>query len=582
MRKRHSTLTLAILCIALLLTACEAVSPKTRKVIPEWSRGLQLGVAAVNQPVHIVSSQGKAHVLWVTAGNRSLSYVRLGESGQVESHAELAIGGAHPSDTHLLVRSDGTCAALWTDNPNMPRALFLAQFAADGALLSGPTRLTPDGARVADIAAVSGPDHSYELFWADESPAEGGLHHIRLSGQSPGQDQLLVAGAMSPVAQADQNGRIHLTWTVEPSLRENYVYYALFDPATQSLISPTRVAMYRTATGLVSYPPRLGLDSTRVYLFWSLEQRGGGNSPGEAHTYYVSFPIDQPQAVEPVMLDIPDLARPVYAAATGELPYNRLASATVGSPTSLLYMPSTSSGQNAELGVFLVAQVSTRHRTTREVVWAVFRDGMLQGYQLPSSTGSAMRPEASLDSNGNVHLVWLSTGGFGRYEVYYASTAPKIRSALDRITLQDLAADLLNAMWNLAPAIGFFPPVFLLWTFVSFVWVILYYFVRVEGGMERRGSQIALGIAILLYLFSKLFLMPGVLFYAPFINRFPEHLQIVPVLGTPLLTLAAAIAALWLYARKREFKSLFAMYMIFVLTDALLSLIIYVPGWLGG
>jgi hypothetical protein len=193
-----------------------------------------------------------------------------------------------------------------------------------------------------------------------------------------------------------------------------------------------------------------------------------------------------------------------------------------------------------------------------------------------------MRPEAALDDSGDVHLVWLGTGGFGRYDVYYASTAPGVRASLDRVSLQDLAADLLNAMWNLAPAIGFFPPVFLLWTFASFIWVILYYFVRVEGGMERRGSQVALGIAIFLYLFSKLFLMPGVLFYAPFINRFPEHLQMVPVLGTLLFTLGAAVAALWLYARKRDYKSLFAMYMIFVITDALLSLIIYVPGWLTG
>jgi hypothetical protein len=340
--------------------------------------------------------------------------------------------------------------------------------------------------------------------------------------------------------------------------------------------------MYRTATGLISYSPRIGLDSSRVYLFWSLEQRGGGNNPGEAHTYFVSFPVDQPQAAEPIMVDIPDLARPAYTSASGVLPYSRLASATVAGPTSLLYMPSTTNGQKDELGVFLVAQVSTRHRTTREVVWAVFRDGLLEGYQLPSAAGNAMRPEAALDDTGNLHLIWLSTGGFGRYDVYYASTAPEVRASLDRVTLQDLARDLLNAMWNLAPAIGFFPPVFLLWTFASFIWVILYYFVRVEGGMERRGSQIALGIAIFLYLFSKLFLMPAVLFYAPLINRFPEHLQIVPVLGTPLFTLGVAVAAQWLYARKRDYTSLFAMYLIFVITDALLSLIIYVPGWLAG
>jgi len=164
MLKRRSTLILAMLCIALLLTACETGSSKTRKVIPEWSRGLQLGVAALNQPIDIVSSQGKVHILWVSVGNKSLSYVRLDERGQVEFRSELAIGGAHPNDTRLLLYRDGTYGALWTDNPNIPRAVFLAHFDSDGSLLSGPTRLTPEGVRVADVAVARDPDGNYDLF----------------------------------------------------------------------------------------------------------------------------------------------------------------------------------------------------------------------------------------------------------------------------------------------------------------------------------------------------------------------------------------------------------------------------------
>jgi hypothetical protein len=245
-------------------------------------------------------------------------------------------------------------------------------------------------------------------------------------------------------------------------------------------------------------------------------------------------------------------------------------------------MPSTTSGQNEGLGIFVVAQVSTRNQTNTQVAWALFEEGQLKGYQLPSAAGNALRPEAALDQYGDVHLVWLDTGGFGRYEVYYASTSEEAKANLDRVTLQDRATDLLNALWNLAPALGFFPPVFLLWTALSFAWVCLYYFIRVEGGMERHGSRAALAVAIVLYELSKLFLMPGVLFYVPFIDRVPEGLQIIPVLAIPLLTALTAAAALWFYARRRQYRSLFASYLIFVLTDSLLSLVIYVPRWLQG
>ena len=580
--KQRSLLVLVVICLALTLTACEAGTTKTRKVVPDWSRGQQLGVSALNQPIDIVAAKGQVHVLWVALGGKTLYYVRLDHAGRIEVSSELQVSGAHPNSPKLVLNSDGSFGALWTDNPNIPRALFLAVYSPAGELRSGPVQLSPEGARVADLAVAGNLDGSHEVFWADEIPLDGGIHHLHLSGETASSDRLLIQAASSPSVRTADDGTLHLAWVEEPSGRDNQVYYATLDSVTRALDKPIRIASYRTATGLISYPPRLGLDNERVYLFWALEQRGGGMSPGEAHTSFVSFPLTSPQPVEPATLDIPSMARPSYVRSSGSLPYQRLAMADAGWPTSLLYMPATMSGQNDELGVFLASEVATRNRTSREVVWAIFEDGVLKGYQLPSLAGSALRPCGALDEDDNVHLVWLNAGGFGRYDVYYASTSAAVRASLDRVTLQDRATDLLDRVWSLAPAIGFFPPVFLLWTFASFVWVILYYFVRVEGGMERRGSRIALAIAILLYLFSKLFLMPGVLFYAPFLDRVPQNLQMIPILGTPIFTLLIAVAALWLYSRKREYKSLFAMYLILVVTDALLSMIIYVPRWLEG
>jgi hypothetical protein len=576
---------LVILSLAIVLTGCQAGPAKTRKTLPEWSRGEQLGLAGLNQPIHIVAQDSELHLIWVTVGGKALHYARLDGSGQVQVSTDLHVGGAHASEPKLLLPANGSFGLLWTDNPNIPRALFYGKFSLDGQPIQEPTQLSPAGASVSSYAVVQNLDGSFDIFWADEIPSDGGVHYLRLAadGKPASTDRLLIRAAESPTAQVSADGLVHLAWVEEPSTLENDVYYAVFTPATGEIGDATYVASYHTGTGLIAHPPLLGLDEDTVYLFWALEHRAvGGLNPGQANTYFVSFPLDNPRPSEPVTLDIPGVARPSYVSASGSLPYRQLGDATAGPPSYVLYMPAPLNTQNKELGVFLVGEVATRNQTSTEVVWAIFESGQLKGYQLVSKVGSALRPRGVVDQHGNIHLTWLATGGFGRYEVYYASTSTAVMANLDRVTLQDRAMDFLNSVWSLAPALGVFPPVLLLWTFASFVWMVVFYFVRVEGGMERRASQVAFVVAILLYLLSKLFLMPAVLFYAPFLDRLPSNLQFIPVIGTPLFTLLVALGAVWFYYRKREYRSLLASYLIFVMTDALLSLIIYVPRWLAG
>jgi len=582
---KRSLLVAVILSLALVVSGCQMEEPKTRKVLPEWSRGRYLGVAAVSQPVAMQVKDGNVHMVWVAAGGKSLYYARLDAQGRTTVETDLEIGGGHPGFAQLAIDGDGGVRVLWTDNPGIPRALFFVRLGPDGQLLSQPRQLTPIGVRVAGYDLAGSVDDSLDIFWATESPTDGGLYHLRLSkGDKVTSDsRLLVSGAEKPTLQVAPNGLIHLAWVQRPTLRENNVYYAVFDPLAGDLGISTHVGLYQTATGLVSYPPTLGLDSRTVYILWASEQRGGGLSPGEAQSFYVSFPLDGPRLNEPITVDIPGMARPEYGAASGSLPYEQLASVTAGWPTSFLYMPMALGGQREELGVVLAGEVATRNQADTEVVWVILADGQIKGYQLITRAHNVMRPTGVVDEDGNVHLSWLNTAGFGRYEVYYAATSETVKTNLDRVTLQDRAMDLLAALWTLVPAFGFFPPIFLLWSFASFVWVVGFYVVKVEGGLERRSARIALVIAILLYMFSKLFLMPGVLFtYAPFLDRLPEQLHIVSVLAAPLFTFLVGMVAVLIYFRRTEYRSLFVTYTILVVTDSLLSLIIYMPAWIGG
>lgn len=576
-------LALVILCLALAVVGCQAASsPKTRKVLPEWSRGEQVGITALNQRVDMVSDDGNVHLVWVAGEGRTLHYCRLDSSGQVQVNTDLAISGAHPSGPRLVVAKDGSVRVLWTDNPGIPRTLFVARVTADGLLLLDPQPLSSDGVRVSDFELAHNADDTLDVFWASEVPTDGGIYHLRLSAddQVISANRLLLSNGSNPTLQIARDGKVHLAWVEGQSLQENNVYYAVFDSQTRELTPKTRVGFYRTGTGVVSYAPVLGLDSSAVYLFWASEARGGRNA-GEAQTFGVSFPLGAPAFTEASTVDIPGAARPTYHSTSGSLPYRQLALVESGGPTAYLYMPAALPGQQEELGIFLVGQVATRNLSSMQLIWEVYSGGEAKGYQLPEGAESCMRPSGTIDSQGNVHLAWLSAAGFGQYDVHYASTSPTVRANLDRVTVQDWAMEFLDAIWNLAPAMGFFPPIFLLWSIASFVWVVAFYLVKVEGGLERRASQIALLIAILLYLFSKFFLMPGVLFYAPFVDRVPESLQYVPVLGTLAITTCAGLGAMALYFRKRQYRSLFVAYLLFVVTDAVLSLIIYVPGWLG-
>jgi hypothetical protein len=495
----------------------------------------------------------------------------------------LALGGAHPTSPRLSTSPDGVLRLMWTDNPRIPRGLFFARLTPEGQLLGEPRLLSEDDVRVSEYDVACNSDGSLDVFWATEVPTEGGIYHLRMltDDRVSEPNRLLASGAAKPSLQVDRSGAIHLIWVEGTTLQDNTVYYAIYDPATGQLKDRARVGFYRSGTGVVTYPPVLGLDKGAAYVFWASEGRGG-SSAGEAQTFMTSFPLGEPSFREGEVVEVPDTAKPEYQQVTGNLPYRQLASTTTGRPTGYLYMPSVLDGQNDELGLFLAGQFSSRNRTSTEVAWAILAEGAVKGYQLPTRSDGSARPVGVLDEGGDAHLVWLNASGFGRYDVYYASTSEMVRANLDRVSVQDVASDVLGALWNLVPALGFFPPVLLLWTILSFIWVVGFYIVKVEGGLERRASQIALVIAILLYLGSKLFLMPPtMLMYAPFVERFPANLQFVPVVGTLVFTTLVALGAVAIYFRKREYRSLLAAYLIFVATDALLALILYIPGVIG-
>jgi len=188
-----------------------------------------------------------------------------------------------------------------------------------------------------------------------------------------------------------------------------------------------------------------------------------------------------------------------------------------------------------------------------------------------------MRPVFFEDAQGDLHLAWIDVAGFGVYEVYYASTSAEARANLNRLTAQDVLASAFNFLWGIVQALSFFP-IILVWIFVPLLVIILYSFLRVEGDLARLGPRIMLVVSLLLYTIFKYLFRPNWLAALPLPPNLSPGLSDALIYTAPLLISGLATVATILYIKRREYPSLLPSFGFFVACDALLTLLIYVPG----
>ncbi len=212
-----------------------------------------------------------------------------------------------------------------------------------------------------------------------------------------------------------------------------------------------------------------------------------------------------------------------------------------------------------------------------QIGMVIMKDGEWKGYQLAGASRSAsMRPVATAGEQGAIHLAWIDAGGFGRYEVYYASTSATVRRALNRITLADVVSEIAGGAWSATAALSFFPVV-LLWVLVPLTWLVAFALARPDSDLRTRAGQVALGVSLLLYLLSKFFLFPSFLSYAPFLSMVSPQFQGLVYVGFPLLLAGLGLLAVRTYARRSQRQVTLIAFGLFVIVDALLSLVLYMP-----
>ena len=588
MSKRLLLLILAIPLLVGLAGGCASGPTRSPAPGPDWSRGVVIGESSLNDLVALCpepSGRG-ACLAWsqMAAEGDHIHYVELNERAEPLQDRVLALPVHSPRQIRLLPAGDGSLLLCYLSGVSEKRRLFAAHLSPSGDLLGEPLQASDPELEVSEYAAAADAA-GLEIVWSHNGPEDPGLYHLRLdSGGRPlAPSKLIVPGGISPSVQAGADGLLHLSWVQEPSPGELLVYYAPLDPRRQMLGTPRQVGSFALSPKATRYGPELGLSKDRIYIYWSWEALAGGpaTEAGEAECHYVALPFGASQPSEERLLALPSAARPAYQPAQGAFAYSQLAPSQ-GRASSLVYMPSPLPGQPEEAALGVAFEAATRNKSYIEIGVVYLDGGTIKGYQVAGRDSTlTMRPVLRADQNKQLHVAWLQPAGFHHYAVYYASTSPTVRTALGRWNRQDLIDGAFSVVWTLVQGVSMFP-LALVWLFLPLVWVTGYYVVRADGELDRRGPQVALAIAIALYTFAKFFLLPaGFMGAAPFVDRLSPGLGGAIVVVLPLAILAIALGAAWLYIKRSDARSLFIAYLVFGLTDCLLTFLLYGPGILG-
>jgi hypothetical protein len=531
--------------------------------------------------LEVDAASGEAYVAWsAEEGETSrLRFVHLDSAGRVLTQRNLPFDVSAPSKVRLAASEAGGLYVAWIDSFAEGRALFWASMNEEGDQTSLPTHLSPSGAVVDSHTMGRGGDGSVHVFWGVAEGEGKGLYHARLVGDDAGSSTLLRERGFAPAFRVDATGTIQVAWQEEPSFGERSIHYATFDAQGATLRAPHELASFSAPLGVIIHGPELGLTHDAAYVIWSSEVRGGGLTLPAAESYYVTFPLGQPQmAQRPQGIELPATTDPLYQTVDTAFNVRQLAPARTLPGAGFVYMPSAIRTSEEALPVTFAVELVGRTRSIIQPVLTLWSEGEMQSYQIVGKTRNvSLRPSLLADAANNLHVFWIDSAGFGAYDVYHASTAPAVRARLNRITGRDVIAAVFDFAWAMAQAVSFFPLLFA-WVSMPLALIALYSFISAEGSLALWGPRIVLAVSILLYVAFKYLFQPNWLGALPLPRRLSLAVSNALMYATPFVISGLAGGITWLHARRQERPSLFPTFLVFVVSDTLLTLLIYVPG----
>ena len=571
----------ALILLALVATGCGLTPTTTPRASDQWSNGKLLGTAILNNQVALqVDEAGNNFMVWI-GPEHELNFARLNERAEVIVQAPLDLRINSPMKPQLLMDTTGQLHLTWLDRQERSTQLFYARLSANGEVIQEATALSPPEQRVSHSSMVLDPaDQTIELFWSDNVYIRPGCYHAALdwSGMIVVPAEMLIPDGLLPSAQIDRQGFVHLAWRVELEPDEPDFHYAVYDPQRRALGPDILATEPLIQMGLLGGPtagaafdgPWLGLDESSVYLAWVLEVRE--RTEVLDFTFYRAFPqpaLSQRDAAETFDYPPPEV--------TGQAVHVR------GVDPSLTGQPRFLEGQPARQVLACFTQApGPGNVETLQIAAIDVGAGQIEGQEIVNaSRGASVQPNVATDGQGNLHLVWLDTAGFQSYHVVYASTSPQAKETLNRVTAYEVVDKVLGAVMSFFTAI-FFVPIVLNWVLIPFGWLVLFALTTRESEISDPHGRRALGVAMILQLGIKIFLLSDLLSRSPLVSMLSPLLSLI--LGqwiVPVLLAALSAGVVRVYLKRAHSQSIFVAYLIYAAVDSLLTLIIYVTPLMG-
>ena len=577
----------------LVAAGCAAEYERSEKPAGDFSRALLLGESNIKQPVALqVDPEGRVHLAWTEAlagEQEALHYAQIDAQGQVVVDRAVPTDLTRPRSPQLVASADGRLHLGVLIRQGGEQMLLYAQVDSHGAI-SEPVQISRDGEDVASFQMIRTETDGLQFLWAGEPDSgQSGIYRTTLLATGPGAPELLVPRGADPFVLTDESnpsasGVSHMVWTVPIGPSARNVYYAIIQDGQPMPAAGLRVSSFSFAESATYQSPVIGLEADRVYITWSVQNLGGGLTPTAADTFYISFAPGEARYTDPETLKIPADHRPDYDPHAGVYGISQLAplSPDVYS-TDYINAPAVVSGKSTELPVAVSLIIESASKQFMQLAVTILEDGEPIGYQIANETSNAsVIPTVDADEEANLHLAWLDSAGFSRYNVYYATTAPDARAWLDRTTVEDVAERAASIAWGVLSAIGFLP-LTVMWNAPALVWLVVFYLVAHQEHLDELAAKIALGVSFVLYLVVKALFLPGLLSSGtPFVYMVSEEWAralntIIPVAILVLALIGIAVYVIRRRMRGGEPPSLFKAYMVFALIDSVLTAVLYAP-----
>jgi len=586
-------LSLGPLLVCALIGPVQVGTSLGQKAAPDWSRALPVGgefYGADSGAPLVVDDQGRVHLVWALrfeARNYDLRYLRLDPQGLVEDQHDLNLPLYQPRRVQLVSGSDGLIHAflLASAAEGAPSSLFHLTLTDAGQLSTAPSMLSSetDQCFEYDIAAdSSGPIH---VFWTEGAGAQRDLYYLDLGpeGQAKLPPRMVGRGVSRPVAATGPDEVLHVFWE-EPGVNDDTaeLHHAAVEGTVPATLSGPKLLDLPTGSLFFRTGPVVAFDADYAYLVWTVEYRRDMSARAISAGWYSSFPLASPSSASARSFYLPMDENPSYEAHDSPFKYEYLVPSTGEAEfgSERVTSPFALGGHDEAVvtcGMTMMRGVSLEH----QIVNLIFGDGGLLGYQVAGNTTHWSRLSSLVvDAEGNLHLSWVDGLEPGPSAVYYATTAQTVRERVDGLTRDDLLSAGLNTVFSTVAAATAIP-LAVSWVLPAIIWAFVAG--RFTGGQGSRGARwyAALVFAVVIYQASKLYFSPGLMEYVPLsasvpflpVALFAVLRVLAPVGIVGLATLGATLAL-----ARTGTSNLLAITLVFVLTDAFLTLMAYGPG----